>query len=197
MAKQTKAKSNTLRIIGGQWRGRLLRFPDVPGLRPTPDRVRETLFNWLQTVIPGAHCLDCCAGSGALGFEAASRGALHVDMIELDRQAFNQLQANAQQLQAINCDLHQMSAQQFIANSAVAYDVVFLDPPYQADLWTVLAQLLSERDLIKPEASIYLECGAKQQLPHLPADWHLLKDKVAGDVRYCLFTKRTGEHSDQ
>ncbi len=197
MAKQTKAKSNTLRIIGGQWRGRLLRFPDVLGLRPTPDRVRETLFNWLQTVIPGACCLDCCAGSGALGFEAASRGALHVDMVEPHRHAFQQLQTNALHLQAATCEVHQMSAQQFIANSRVAYDVVFLDPPYQAGLWTVLAEMLSERNLLKPEATIYLECAAKQALPRLPADWQLLKDKIAGDVRYCLFSKSAGKQSDE
>ncbi|MCC5796578.1 MAG: 16S rRNA (guanine(966)-N(2))-methyltransferase RsmD [Methylophaga sp.] len=196
MAKQNKTKPNTLRIIGGQWRGRRLGFPDVTGLRPTPDRVRETVFNWLQTVIPGAYCLDCCAGSGALGFEAASRGALHVDMVEPDRLAFQQLQTNASQLQAATCELHQMTAQQFIAKCTKPYDVVFLDPPYQAALWTPLAQLLSEHNLLKPQARIYLECGSKQDMPELPADWQLFKDKVAGDVRYCLFNRITGKQSD-
>lgn len=188
MAKLNKSTRQSVRIIGGQWRGRRLSFPIVDGLRPTPDRIRETLFNWLQPHLPGAICIDLFSGSGALGFEAASRGAEKVDMIELDLQAYKQLQLNKTMLTAEQCVLFRQPVQQFLNQSITAYDIVFLDPPFDADLWSEIADLLTQRNLLHKNSLVYLECNKHQNLATLPANWHLFKDKQAGDVRYCLFT---------
>ena len=188
MARKNKIQTTgQLRIIGGNWRGRKLSFPELAGLRPTPDRVRETLFNWLQGQLGGACCLDLFAGSGALGFEAASRGAASVDMIEIDRHAFSVLQQNKIHLSANACELFNTTAQQFLNTVKTRYDIVFIDPPYQADLWSEVATLLMQRQLLKPYGLIYLETPAKSALPELPDSWIQIKDKRAGDVRYCLF----------
>lgn len=188
MAKLTKLTRQSVRIIGGQWRGRRLSFPLVEGLRPTPDRIRETLFNWLQPHLPGAICVDLFSGSGALGFEAASRGAERVDMVELDLQAYKQMQANKVMLSADQCALFRQPAQQFINQSATVYDIVFLDPPFNENLWVEIANLLTQGKLLHQGSLIYFECNKYQKVEQLPENWHLLKDKVAGDVRYCLFT---------
>jgi len=164
-----------------------LSFPDVEGLRPTPNRIRETLFNWLQPYLPGSVCIDLFSGSGALGFEAASRGAETVDMIELDGQAYKQLQANKTLLAAEQCALFRQTAQQFLKQSNTAYDIVFLDPPFQADLWSEMAGLLMQGNLLHNGSLVYLECSKYQDVNLLPENWHLIKDKQAGDVRYCLF----------
>lgn len=195
MAKQNKKnhQSGLVRIIAGKWRGRKMHFPDVPGLRPTTDRVRETIFNWLQGSLGDARCLDLFAGSGALGFEAASRGAEHVDLVELDNQAVNSLQENCQLLSATQCQVIKSTAQQFLSTCSGPYDVVFIDPPYQSNLWTEVANLLENNNLLSDNARIYLEWPKKQKLPDLPARWQILKDKVAGDVRYCLFTNEPGD----
>jgi len=189
VAKQNKLKNQagSLRIIGGKWRGRKLSFPDIEGLRPTADRVRETIFNWLQMKLGSARCLDLFAGSGALGFEAASRGATHVDLVEQSNQAVNHLRQSREQLSAQECHLHQATAQDFLSNSTEQYDIVFIDPPYQADLWSEIAELLINKQCLADNALIYLECPKQQQLPDLPENWLLIKDKTAGDVRYCLF----------
>jgi 16S rRNA (guanine966-N2)-methyltransferase len=179
--------SNQLRIIGGRWRGRKLSFPNIEGLRPTPDRVRETVFNWLQMDIGGAHCLDLFAGSGALGFEAASRGAATVTLVDNNSQAVKQLKDNVQLLKAEGCIVENKSAQQFIANQSKQYDIVFIDPPYQADVWEDVANQLVKAHLLMDNAFIYIECPSKGDLPALPKQWHLIKDKKAGEVRYCLF----------
>lgn len=186
MVRLNKA-TNKLRIIGGRWGGRKLAFPDVDGLRPTPDRVRETLFNWLQAKLGGAHCLDLFAGSGALGFEAASRGAESVTLVENNIKAVQHLKDNIQLLTADACIVENITAQQFIANNAKQYDIVFLDPPYQADLWGEIATQLVNNAVLVDNALIYIECPSKQDLPDLPKQWQLIKDKKAGDVRYCLF----------
>ncbi|NQY26903.1 MAG: 16S rRNA (guanine(966)-N(2))-methyltransferase RsmD [Piscirickettsiaceae bacterium] len=188
MAKQNKLKQiGQCRIVAGKWRGRKLAIADVEGLRPTPDRVRETVFNWLQSYIGNAVCLDLFAGSGALGFEAISRGAEHVTMVELNTRAVKQLQDNCQILSADNCQIEQQTAQQFIAKTTLQYDLVFIDPPYQADLWTEIAQQLVDNKVLNDNAKIYLECSSKGELPLLPDSWSLLKDKTSGEVRYCLF----------
>ena len=174
-------------MVACKWRGRKLAFADVEGLRPTPDRVRETVFNWLQSYIGNAVCLDLFAGSGALGFEAISRGAEHVTMVELNTRAVKQLQDNCQILSADNCQIEQQTAQQFIAKTTLQYDLVFIDPPYQADLWTEIAQQLVDNKVLNDNAKIYLECSSKGELPLLPDSWSLLKDKTSGEVRYCLF----------
>lgn len=185
--KLNKSTHQSVRIIGGQWRGRRLSFPTTEGLRPTSDRIRETLFNWLQPHLFGSVCVDLCSGSGALGFEAASRGAEKVDMIELDRQAYKQLQANKTLLAAKQCALFRQSAQQFLNQSSIAYDIVFLDPPFGEDLWFEIANLLTQKKMLHKGSLIYWECSKHQNLDRLPDSWHLMKEKRAGDVKYCLF----------
>lgn len=187
MAKLNKSTRQSVRIIGGQWRGRRLSFPVVVGLRPTSDRIRETVFNWLQPHLPGAVCLDLFSGSGALGFEAASRGAETVDMIELDLQAYKQLQANKTMLTADQCALFRQPAQQFLNQSKSTYDIVFLDPPFEANLWSEMTNLLTQRNVLHQGSLVYLEYSKYQNVDQLPDNWHLIKDKRAGDVRYCLF----------
>ena len=195
MAKQNRKFNQTgvLRIIAGKWRGRKIHFPDVESLRPTPDRIRETLFNWLQNEIGDSRCLDLFSGSGALGLEAASRGARHVDLIELDNQATRQLQENCQQLSAEQCHVIKSTAQGFLTVTSRQYDIVFIDPPFQAGLWTEIADLLVKNKILVDNARIYLECPKKQDLPALPLQWQLLKEKTAGDVRYCLFSNKLGD----
>lgn len=181
------------RIISGRWRGRKLPVPDLDGLRPTPDRVRETIFNWLQPVIGSARCLDLFSGSGALGFEAASRGAESVILVEFNTTAAKQLRDNKALLAAENCNVENMTAQQFLATHSEQYDIVFIDPPYQANLWTEIAQQLVETSALRDNAHIYLECPSKGELPKLPNHWQLIKDKKAGEVRYCLFLNNVGD----
>jgi len=179
---------NRLRIIGGQWRGRRLEFPDAPGLRPTPDRVRETLFNWLQAEIHGARCLDLFAGSGALGLEALSRGADRCIFVEEHRAACEAIEGH---LRALRCDdarVVQMPVQSFLSRGpgSARYDVVFLDPPFGQGLIGESIQLLTAKDWLASGARIYLESESQlRQLP-LPADWRLLKEKTSGQVTYRL-----------
>lgn len=190
MAKATVNNSSTVRIIGGQWRGRKLAFPDLADLRPTPDRIRETLFNWLQPYIGGARCLDAFAGSGVLGFEAASRGAAGVVLLELAPAAVAAINTNQQKLKAVNCQILAQDALAFISHTDKQFDIVFLDPPYRANLWQQTAELLEQQGCLLAHSVIYLECPAKQPLPDLPANWQLIKDKSAGEVRYCLFARQ-------
>lgn len=188
MVKLNKQQSSgQLRIIGGKWRGRKLTFPDVEGLRPTADRVRETLFNWLQDKVGHAHCLDLFAGSGALGFEAASRGAESVTMVESNAKASKQLQSHCQLLAANNCHIETKTAQQFLAGNSQQFDIVFIDPPYQLNLWSEIAEGLMTQATLASHAYIYLEYPSKSELAMLPTQWQLIKDKKAGNVRYCLF----------
>ena len=198
MARQNKSTlkpgSSTLRIIGGRWRGRKLLFPAVEGLRPTPDRVRETLFNWLQTTIGGTRCLDLFAGSGALGFEAASRGADKVILVEQNRQAVDQLRNHVQTLSAIQCSVVKQSAQQYLLGDPDPFDVVFIDPPYSADLWTECAQQLVQGGWLKKGTQIYLECPRRNTLPELPEQWDLVREKVAGDIKYYLFVNQADKN---
>jgi 16S rRNA (guanine966-N2)-methyltransferase len=181
---------NRVRIIGGQWRSRLLRFPDIEGLRPTPDRVRETLFNWLGQDLTGTGCLDLYAGSGALGFEAASRGARHVVLVERDREIVRSLQANAQALQVAtgSVEVVRADALEFLSQDRRIYDVVFVDPPYA--LWEksegIAATLLSKlANHLKPEARVYLESPA---LLELPSGWQTVRQGRAGAVHYQLLS---------
>ncbi|HYL17724.1 MAG TPA: 16S rRNA (guanine(966)-N(2))-methyltransferase RsmD [Burkholderiales bacterium] len=177
---------NRVRIIGGKWRSRLVKFPDAPGLRPTPDRVRETLFNWLGQDLTGTRCLDLFAGSGVLGFEAASRGAAQVVLVERDRAVVLALQDNAKTLQAASVEVVRADALEFLAHDRRAYDVVFLDPPYvlweqpSAALTTLLVQL---RKHLAPGARVYLE---SPDFPELAPGWRMLKQGRAGAVHYQL-----------
>lgn len=176
---------NELRIIGGRWRGRRLSFLDAPGLRPTPDRVRETLFNWLQALIPGARCLDLYAGSGALGFEAASRGAGEVVMVERKPQVCARLRENARRLGA-EVNIVQACAQAYLRAAATPFDVVFLDPPFHQGLVAASLRALVEGGLVRPGGRVYIEAEAGLGEPPLPAGWTLLRSKRAGEVGYHL-----------
>lgn len=178
----------SLRIIGGQWRGRRLPVPDRTGLRPTSDRVRETLFNWLAPVLPGARCLDLFAGTGALGFEAASRGAGEVLMIERDRMAAAGLRANRNLLAASQVSVQQADALQWLRRGGSALDIVFLDPPFAQNLLAPALHALGEHAWLKPSTLIYLELARDQDMPVLPRGWVLSRDKTAGQVRYALAT---------
>lgn len=175
-----------VRIIAGRDRGRVLRFHAVDGLRPTGDRVRETLFNWLQPRLPGARCLDMFAGSGALGFEAASRGAAKVDMYERSCIALDDLSRNLQLLGAGAVDLHAEDVLQ-MRRVGAPYDIVFIDPPFDAQLHNAAIALLDRQQLLNGGALVYLEWPAKAAPPATPAHWQCRRDKVAGDVGFALF----------
>lgn len=180
-------QANQLRVIAGTWRGRKLSFPDVAGLRPTPDRVRETLFNWLAPVLPGARCLDLFAGSGALGFEAASRGAGVVVLVERDTQVVAQLRAHVTLLAAMQVQVVAAEALNYLAGSAQPFDIVLLDPPYdRPELLAVCCTQLEAGGWLAPQARIYLETRGKIGLPPLPGNWQLLRNKQAGQVAYHL-----------
>ncbi|GAB6140040.1 16S rRNA (guanine(966)-N(2))-methyltransferase RsmD [Methylosoma difficile] len=179
---------NKLRIIGGNWRSRQLAFVDAPGLRPTPARVRETLFNWLQTDIIGSRCLDLYAGSGALGFEAASRGAKRVVQVEQNPLACRALKGNAVALDAQQIKLVQADVFRFLAGDAESFDVVFLDPPFAMGLAAQTCHWLHDKDWLAPDAKIYVETEASLKLDGFPETWQLLKSKQAGEVAYHLFT---------
>jgi 16S rRNA (guanine966-N2)-methyltransferase len=188
-------RSRVLRIIGGTWRGRKLRFPASAGIRPTPDRVRETLFNWLGAAVRGAHCLDLFAGSGALGLEALSRGAAQVTFIERDATAARELGELLTAWQAADARVVRADALKFLAGIARPLDIVFLDPPFASALLGEAAALLEERHWLKAGAMIYLECAARAGLPQLPASWQPLKAKQAGEVGYHLFAHAGAGHT--
>ena len=180
-------QTNQLRIIGGEWRSRKLHFPDAPDLRPTPDRVRETLFNWLATDIYGAACLDLFAGSGALGLEALSRGARKTVFVDLHRSAIHSLQNNLQLLDASQrASVIQSDAISYLQRPAEQFAIVFLDPPFQSDLLVKCIDLLEANHWLAQGALIYLEMARQTSLPELPSNWSLLKEKTAGDVAYFL-----------
>ncbi len=154
-------KNNLLRIIGGEWRSRRLSFPDVPNLRPTPDRVRETLFNWLQMQIPHARCLDLFAGSGALGLEALSRGAKTVVMVEKHPAAVQALRDNVALLQADGAVLVHDDALRYLQREGEGFDVIFLDPPFRHDFLSRVLEIIQARGLLNPDGVIYLEQEAE------------------------------------
>ena len=178
---------NQLRIIGGEWKRRLLPFASIDGLRPTPDRVRETLFNWLMWDIQNSHVLDLCAGSGALSFEALSRGASHVLMIEPNHTQAQFLKDNARLLQAKNCQIQVATAQQALATLKGQFDVVFLDPPYSLNLWQELANAVDP--FIKNDGFIYVEADQDLNRLVLPTTWKKRKETKAGSVRAGLYQK--------
>jgi 16S rRNA (guanine966-N2)-methyltransferase len=184
----TSKTRNRLRIIGGDWRSRVVVFADAPDLRPTPDRVRETLFNWLQPTLAGAKCLDLFAGSGVLGFEALSRGAESVTALELDPHAAAAIRANVKTLQTDKLKLEQRSGVDWLRSNAqqLRFDVVFLDPPFAENLHAECCRLLAEQQWLAPAALVYLEAGAYLEEIALPAGWQLIRNKRAGAVHYGL-----------
>ena len=178
---------NSVRIIGGIWRGRRVSFPDIPGLRPTPDRVRETLFNWLQSSIVGARCLDLFAGSGALGLEALSRGARELVFVEQAVAASRSLQEQLIRLGGEGRgQVVEMGAARYLRSAAEPFDIVFLDPPFGQGALAEYVPLLGEVPWLKPGALVYLENEKTEGVPALPAHWELLKSKSAGEVGYHL-----------
>lgn len=176
------AGRNRLRIIGGAWRGHHLRFPDAADLRPTADRLRETLFNWLAPVIEGAQCLDLFAGSGALGFEAASRGAGRVVMVDASRRVAAALEENAARLGADSVEVACTSAERFLAAEGPCFDIVFVDPPFHRPELAVAACAALSRGGLAPGARIYLETASRQAGIDLPPGWELLRESRVGDA---------------
>jgi len=180
--------SGRIRIIGGQLRNSRLDVPDLPGLRPTAERVRETLFNWLAPVISGVRALDLCAGTGALGIEALSRGAGAVQFVERDARAAQALRDNLARLKAQGGQVTSADALAYLQGASRPYGLVFLDPPFALDLWTSLAQRLESGGWLEPSAWIYVE-SPRQGAFRLPEGWALHREGVAGDVRYALYRR--------
>ncbi len=174
-----------VRIIGGRHRGRRLPFADLPGLRPTGDRIRETLFNWLQPYIEGARCLDLFAGSGALGLEAASRGAARVVMLDTAMAVIKQLAANKRELGLDQVAVIRADALQWLEQEATPFDIVFLDPPFVGNLLEPLCQRLN-MGWLADGALVYMEDAASRELPALPDGWEMRRQKTAGQVHYGL-----------
>ena len=172
---------NRVRIIGGDLRSRIITFPDAEGLRPTPDRVRETLFNWLGQTLHGRSCLDLFAGSGVLGFEAASRGAERVVMVEKDRTVFRSLQDNISKLNCTNMVLMAQDGLEFVLRDTHRYDVIFLDPPFRSGYLPELLKIIPDR--LNEDGVVYVESGAAVDV--LPP-WKVLKQGKAGQVHYQL-----------
>ena len=178
---------NSVRIIGGAWRGRRVHFPDMPALRPTPDRVRETLFNWLQHSLAGTRCLDLFAGSGALGLEALSRGAAEVVFVEQFPAAARTLQEQLVRLGGEGKGrVMEMGAARFLRTPAKPFDIVFLDPPFGKNALAEYVPMLDSGNWVKAGGLVYLENERAAGIPELPAHWELLKSKSAGEVGYHL-----------
>lgn len=182
---------NDVRIIGGAWRGRRIRFVPVEGLRPSPDRVRETLFNWLRDQVVGSRCLDLFAGSGALGIEALSRGAAQVLFVERDGAAVSALKANLSLLGANAAEVLQADALQFLRGPPRSFDIVFLDPPFASGCVPEVCGLLAAGGWLAPGGHIYVEQSARVPLDGLPAGWTLVRSKRAGEVGYHLARSST------
>ena len=186
-AENMKSRPGRLRIVAGKWRSRLLDIADVPGLRPTSERVRETLFNWLAPSIHGARCLDLFAGTGALGFEALSRGAATVVFVDNSRRATKVIENSAKTLNATGARIHCTDAEDYLrAARDESFDIVFLDPPFADDRLGDLCRLIDELALVAPGGLVYLEQDRASPGIELPERWSLLRDKAAGNVRYML-----------
>jgi 16S rRNA (guanine966-N2)-methyltransferase len=193
MNKQRKqsAKPNnkgSIRIIGGSHRGRKLPVLMSEGLRPTTDRVKETVFNWLMPFIQDSLCLDCFAGSGGLGFEALSRGASHVSFVELNKAAAQQLLENQRLLKSSNISIVNSDVLIFIEKNIKKFDIVFIDPPFRKNLVEQTAKQLDQHSLAD-NALIYVEMESEDNNQQLPTNWTLLKEKIAGQVVYRLYQK--------
>jgi len=188
------APRGEVRIIGGAWRSRRIAFPASDSLRRTPDRVRETVFNWLAPYLPGAACLDLFAGSGAFGFEALSRAAARAVLVEKRQEVVAALRHNREQLKAEPADIVHADALEFLRGPAEAFDIVFLDPPYASGLLGPCVELLDTRGWLKPGAFIYLE-APEGEAPPLPATWQPVRSKTAGQVGYHLARKKQNKEA--
>ena len=185
--KPEKKSEGSFRIIAGEYRSRRLSFPEVEGLRPTTDRVRETVFNWMRHEVIGAKVLDLFAGSGALGFEAASRGAKHVQFIEKNAQAFRYLEQNKALLN-VPASVSHVDALSFLETySGKPLDIVLIDPPFRKDLVNQVLELLDNRQVLAPDGLVYIETEAELSQLDIPSAWQELKSKKAGQVIYRLY----------
>ncbi len=190
MNNRNNQKKNQLRIIGGEWRGRKLPFTTSAGLRPTPDQVRETLFNWLQPIIAGAHCIDLYSGSGALGFEAISRGAASVIMLDNQNHVTRQLHDNALTLKCRQATIVNQSALNYLAHPAShTLHIAFIDPPYQKGMVEPSCRLLEENNWLAPGAMIYLEAEKELSTLPVPDNWEILRSKKSGHLRFHLLQR--------
>ncbi|WP_333501102.1 16S rRNA (guanine(966)-N(2))-methyltransferase [Kluyvera genomosp. 2] len=196
MKKPTSGGSGQIRIIGGQWRGRKLPVPDSPGLRPTTDRVRETLFNWLAPSMVDARCLDCFAGSGALGLEALSRYAASATLLEMERHVAQQLQKNLATLKAGHGKVVNTNALTFLNQAGTPHDIVFVDPPFRKGLLEETLRLLESNGWLADSALIYVESEVENGLPPVPAGWDLHREKIAGQVAYRLYHREEQGEKD-
>jgi 16S rRNA (guanine(966)-N(2))-methyltransferase RsmD len=183
-----RTRRNTVRIIGGAWRSRILEFPEAADLRPTPDRVRETLFNWLGQNLSGMACLDLFAGSGALGFEALSRGAASAVMVEKDPAALRALRENADKLGAESLTVVRGDALEFSRATRLRFDVVFVDPPYRLGLQAAALALV--RALLAPHGRVYVESASAFEPER---GWTVLKSSRAGNVHFHLLTEESDD----
>lgn len=179
-----------IRIVGGSFRGRKLKVAGLPNVRPTPDRVRETLFNWLQPVIIGAHCLDLFAGSGALGFESLSRGAASVVMVDQSAQVVDILRQELQELGGGNIEIYKATVPHQLKKPAQPFDIVFVDPPFQENMLPMVCRYLEQNSFLADNAYIYLEAKEAVTQDMLPSNWELLKSKKAGMVAYHLALRK-------
>ncbi len=194
MVTTVNALPNRVRIIAGCWRGRRIQFPDLAAVRPTPDRVRETVFNWLQAEIAGSHCLDLFAGTGILSFEALSRGAESVTCVEHDESAITAIRDNAATLGAGDVETVRADAIEFLTRSPLRpIDIVFIDPPYGSQIVEQVCQILDKRAWLAPQALIYIERHAKDPVPTVPENWQCLRSKRAGQVDYRLYRRRVSQ----
>ncbi|NNF15457.1 MAG: 16S rRNA (guanine(966)-N(2))-methyltransferase RsmD [Gammaproteobacteria bacterium] len=180
------APGNRFRIIAGQWRGRRIGYAAGTTARPTGDRVRETLFNWLNPLVEGTRCLDLFAGSGALGLEALSRGAREVVFVDRDQRLMRSLSENIEKLGCSNATVYTRSAEKWLETFHSAFDVVFLDPPFGDHVLDNLCKLIGAKDTVRQGGYCYLEMAATAPTPELPPGWTVLRDKRAGQVRFQL-----------
>ena len=195
--KNKRPASSELRIIGGQWRSRKLAFTPAPGLRPTSDRVRETLFNWLAPVIHDARCADLFAGSGALGLEALSRGAASCDFVDKSQHAQKQISGHLTTLDAHSRGrCHCLCADSFINNCQATLDIVFIDPPFGQGLVEPACRQLEQSGLLANVAWLYIETAKGDAAPDVPLHWELYRDKHAGEVAYRLYRRQTSGASE-
>ena len=184
------ARSSSIRIIGGEWRSRKLTVPEAPGLRPTPDRVRETLFNWLAPTIQGARVLDAFTGSGALFLEALSRGASTGVAIDANTNAVNNLRRNLAVLQCDDAEVLRVDSLQYLSNKTEqGFDIVLLDPPFHQDLLLSACQLLENNNWLNKDAWIYTESEQAPSSLGVPSSWRLHREKHTGQVHYALWQK--------
>ncbi|MCP5321082.1 MAG: 16S rRNA (guanine(966)-N(2))-methyltransferase RsmD [Pseudomonadales bacterium] len=176
-----------LRIIGGRWRGRRIAFHAIEGVRPTPDRVRETLFNWLQPVLPGSRCLDLFCGSGALAIEALSRGAASVTLLDTSAAVLRDVAQNLRRLDATGAELVRADALEWLrVGKGTGWNIVFLDPPFGRAIIAACLPLLAAPGVLAPAARVYVESAIDEPAPELPTGWMLHREKTAGQVSYRL-----------